>query len=77
MAHHDKLLLDFLKHQTPTPTAPATKARLKASSKILDPAVHAKPELSVEEIIDKKPSGKKVLKYLQKEIDAIMAEAEA
>jgi hypothetical protein len=77
MAHHDKLLLDFLKHQTHTPTPPAAKQRLKTSSKIMDPSVHAKPELTIAEIVEKKPSGKKVLKFLQKEIDTIMAEAEA
>jgi predicted secreted Zn-dependent protease len=77
MAHHDKLLLDFLKNQTHAPTPPAVKQRLKTSSKIMDPAIHAKPELTIGEIVEKKPSGKKVLKFLQKEIDAIMAETEA
>jgi hypothetical protein len=77
MAHHDKLLMDFLKAQVMNPTPVAAKRRLKTSSKILDPSVHAAPELSLEFIIDKKPKGKKVLKFLQQEIDQIMAEAEA
>jgi DNA topoisomerase IA len=77
MAFHDKLLMDFLKAQTTTPTPVAAKQRIKASSKIMDPSVHAKPELSMEYICEKKPKGKKVLKFLQQEIDAIMAEAEA
>lgn len=77
MAHHDKLLMDFLKHQLASPTPVAAKRRLKTSSKIMDPAVGAKPEMSVAHIIETKPSGKKVLKFLQQEIDAIMAEAEA
>ena len=83
MAHHDKLLMDFLKsqhmHVAPlsSPTTAATKRKLKTSSKIMDPSVHAKPEIDMAYIIEKKPKGKKVLKFLQKEIDAIMAEAEA
>jgi hypothetical protein len=77
MNHHDRLLSDFLKAQVHNPTPVAAKRRLKTSSKILDPAVGAKPELSLDYIVEKKPSGKKVLKFLQQEIDAIMAEAEA
>jgi hypothetical protein len=83
MAHHDKLLMDFLKSQhmlmgpLGSPTTAATKRKLKASNKIMDPSVHAKPEVDMAFIIEKKPKGKKVLEFLQKEIDAIMAEAEA
>jgi hypothetical protein len=77
MNHHDKLLMDFLKAQVKSPTPVEAKRRLKTSNKIMDPAVGAKPEMSIAHIIEKKPSGKKVLKFLQEEIDAIMAEAEA
>ena len=69
--------MDFLKAQVMNPTPVVAKRRLKTSNKILDPSVHAAPELSLEFIIDKKPKGKKVLKFLQQEIDQIMAEAEA
>ena len=77
MNHHDKLLMDFLKAQVKTPTPVEAKRRLKTSNKIMDPSVGAKPELSLQYIIEKKPTGKKVLKFLQQEIDTIMAEAEA
>ena len=78
MAYHDKLLMEFLAHQIKAPTPVAAKRRLKTHSSIMDPAVaSSKPELTLEHIIDKKPKGKKVLKFLQKEIDIIMAEADA
>jgi hypothetical protein len=43
----------------------------------MDPAIGMKPEVNLEFIIEKKPNGKKVLKFLQQEIDAIMKEADA
>jgi hypothetical protein len=76
-AHMDKMLMDFLKAQVTSPTPVVAKKRLKTSSKIMDPSVQAKPEIDKDYIIEHKPKGKKVLKYLQREIDAIMAEAEA
>ena len=77
MSHHDKLLMDFLKHQNDPKPSVVTTRRLKTSSKIMDPAIGMKPEVNLEFIIEKKPNGKKVLKFLQQEIDAIMKEADA
>lgn len=73
---HEQLISDFLKKQH-APVVTKTTTKLKTSSKILNPAVHGKPEVDYAYIIEHKPKGKKVLKYLQKQIDAIMAEADA
>jgi hypothetical protein len=73
----DKLLMEFLMHQMmAAPSAPVARKRNKTSSKILDPAVSAKPEIDLGYIIEKKPKAKKVIEFLQKEVNAIMEEAE-
>jgi hypothetical protein len=77
---YEQLIADFIKNQRKAPVVAVPKSSAKAmktSSKIMNPAVHAKPELTYAYIVEHKPKGKKVLKYLQAEIDAIMADADA
>jgi hypothetical protein len=74
--NENKMLQEFLKHNLHKPASSIPAPQSKA---IHDPGSRATPGLaenSLEYIISKKPSDKKVRKFLQGLIDEIVAENE-
>lgn len=74
----NKLLTDFLNEQTKlmnaTPHArPADKSIIRPETKVIN---MEDPEIMYNYIIEKKPSNKKVIKFIQQCIDNIMSDSD-
>jgi hypothetical protein len=74
--NENQMLKEFLKHQM---HAPVSAVPVKTSKAVHDPGSRSTPgmeENSLAYIVAKKPSDKKVRKFLQNLIDEIVAEQE-
>jgi hypothetical protein len=74
----NKLLNDFLIEQkklmnAPAHARPADKSIIRPENKVID---MDDPEIAYNYIIEKKPSSKKVVKFLQQCIDSIMSDSD-
>ena len=70
----DKILNDFLKAQSSMIQAPPRKV-MRADKSLINPGIAVAPFEDFSYIVEKKPKPKKVMKYLQRMVDEIMADA--